>query len=518
MTGPTGDATGITGATGAGATGPAPASATGAMRPGTLARQLVLRVTALVAATAIALSVMTAIAMHSILTDQLDQQLVSAARRFLGPNPGGGRYPGSPDGSPGIGAGQTQGLLVYVQGLGGIVQVGSDQEIVPDSLTSELDAVPATDQPVTRYLTGLGEYRLIATSTGAGVRVTGLPTAGLQASMTSILLAAGAFTIVAIAAAAAVALGVVRRSLAPLARLAAAANQVSNLPLDSGEVDVGVRVPKTDADPRSEVGQVGVAFNQMLDNVEGALAARHRSEQKVHQFVADASHELRNPLASIRGYAELTRRNRAELPAEVGHALSRIDSESARMSALVDDLLLLARLDSGPALNLTEVDLGGIVLDAVSDARAAGPDHTWVVQVPPTPVTVRADRFRIQQVVANLLSNARTHTPPGTTVTASLAVGTSTHGPGPAGRRTDAVLSVSDNGPGIPAGVQATLFERFTRADTARVRAPGSGGAGGTGLGLAIVSAVVAAHGGTVSASSPASGGATLTVRLPGVA
>jgi two-component system OmpR family sensor kinase len=248
------------------------------------------------------------------------------------------------------------------------------------------------------------------------------------------------------------------------------------------------------------VGRVGLAFNQMLDHVEDALAARHRSETKVRRFVADASHELRNPLAAIRGYAELTRRADDELPPDAAHALGRIESESRRMSALVEDLLLLARLDSEPTLDLQPTDVTELVLDAVSDARAASPDHCWPLELPPEAIVARADRYQLLQVLANLLANARTHTPPGTRVTTSLRA-----------EGGHAVVTVCDNGPGVPAEVREQVFERFTRADASRVRRQG---ASSTGLGLAIVAALVGAHHGTVSLDS-VPGRTAFTVRIP---
>jgi two-component system OmpR family sensor kinase len=246
------------------------------------------------------------------------------------------------------------------------------------------------------------------------------------------------------------------------------------------------RVP--DADPRTEVGQLGAAFNRMLGHVENALARRQASEARLRRFAADASHELRTPLAAIRGYAELARRQPDTLPPEVEHALGRVESESARMSALVEDLLLLARLDAGRPLESEPVDLTRLAIDVTSDARAAGPDHRWQLELPEGPVLVPGDDLRLHQALANLLSNARTHTPAGTTVT--VAVGSSPE-------RDAAELTVTDDGPGIPAELQPDLFERFVRGDSSRSRAAGS-----TGLGLSIVAAVVAAHNGTVSVTS----------------
>jgi two-component system OmpR family sensor kinase len=226
----------------------------------------------------------------------------------------------------------------------------------------------------------------------------------------------------------------------------------------------------------------------MLGHVESALARRHASEARLRSFAADASHELRTPLAAIRGYAELARRHSGTLPPEVEHALARVESESARMSALVEDLLLLARLDAGRPLESAPVDLTRLAIDATSDARVAGADHRWQLDLPDGPLLVRGDEQRLHQVLANLLSNARTHTPPGTTVTVALG--------SPAGR-PGAELSVTDDGPGIPAELQPDVFERFVRGDSSRSREAGS-----TGLGLAIVAAVIAAHHGTVSVSS----------------
>jgi len=299
---------------------------------------------------------------------------------------------------------------------------------------------------------------------------------------------------IALAGAGIAATVVVRRELRPLERVAATAARVSAMPLDRGEVSLVERVP--DVDPRTEVGQVGSALNRMLDNVGSALEARHESEVQLRQFIADASHELRTPLAAISGYTELTRRG--ELPGDVEYPLSRIASQAERMTALVEDLLLLARLDAGRPLERGEVDLTRLVVDAVADAHVAGPGHTWQLAVPEEPVVVPGDASRLAQVLANLLANARAHTPPGTTVTVTLAP-----------QDTDVRLSVADDGPGIAPELLPHIFERFARGSTSRSRDNGS-----TGLGLAIVRAVTAAHGGTVTATSRP-GRTEFTVHLP---
>jgi two-component system OmpR family sensor kinase len=283
------------------------------------------------------------------------------------------------------------------------------------------------------------------------------------------------------------------------------------LPLATGAVALAERVPEGDTDPGTEVGQVGAALNRMLGHVGDALAARHASETRVRQFVADASHELRTPLAAIRGYAELTRRQPVthatvryganDVPEEVARALTRIEAEGRRMTGLVEDMLLLARLDTGPQLEHAAVPLSELVVDAVSDAHAAGPDHKWQLELPDEPVTVQGDRARLQQVLNNLLANARVHTPAGTTVITQLAVADGV-----------AVLTIADNGPGIPEAVRGEIFGRFVRGDSSRSRAAGS-----TGLGLAIVAAVVEAHRGRVDVTSYP-GSTTFAVRLPDAA
>ncbi|HLI42154.1 MAG TPA: HAMP domain-containing sensor histidine kinase [Streptosporangiaceae bacterium] len=370
---------------------------------------------------------------------------------------------------------------------------------------------PAPGTAYTVNLTSLGaDYRLTAIAGLDGdVLITGLPLSGVEHTLGQVAMAELAVFGCVLVLAGVLGTALVRLSLRPLRRVAATASRVAELPLDSGEVSLPAGVP--DSDPRTEIGQVGAAFNRMLGHVERALGRRAASEARLRRFAADASHELRTPLSAIRGYAEFALRHRDPLPGDVAHALRRVQSESARMSVLVDDLLLLARLDAGRPLEREPVDLSRLAIDATSDARVARGDHRWRLDLPGDPVLVRGDEHRLHQVVANILSNAGRHTPPGTTVSVTLAVAdgppagsgdpTVQRGTLPGGPRAE--LSISDDGPGIPPGLLPDLFGRFTRADTSRAR-DGEGGDAGksTGLGLAIVDAVVAAHGGCVTVTS----------------
>ncbi|MEU4239591.1 HAMP domain-containing sensor histidine kinase [Actinoplanes sp. NPDC026619] len=362
-----------------------------------------------------------------------------------------------------------------------------------------LIAVKTDGTPTDVNLGSIGEFRVVAEDNGDGtIRIVALTLSDLHQVLLKVALVTGGAVLIALVIAGWAAALIVRGTLRPLARVANTASRVSELRLDHGEVQLAQRVPEADTDPRTEVGQVGAALNRMLDHVGGALEARHASEMQVRQFVADASHELRTPLAAIRGYAELSRRSRAPISEEIAHVLSRVESEAKRMTGLVEDLLLLARLDAGRPLAHDPVDLTMLVVDAVSDAHAAGPRHYWQLDLPEEPVTVIGDGSRLHQVLANLLANARTHTPEGTTVTVSV--------------RSDeqsAVVHVIDSGPGIQPELQPHIFERFARGDSSRSRAAGS-----TGLGLSIVHAVVTSHRGNVSVQS-VPGQTVFTVVLP---
>jgi two-component system OmpR family sensor kinase len=457
---------------------------------------------ALFAVSFVIIGVVSTVAMRQVLVHQVDGQLSAVSRRAGGPPPGFPPRNGAPDF-----VGQPPGTLNVDILYGSVLSAGvvdpdvypSRQRALTDAQKAELTALPVDAHARTVDVEGIGAYRVVASRVSPDhVVITGLPLADVQNAVWLLLAIEGGVAVVGLLLVGFGGAAVVRLSLRPLRRVAATASRVAELPLAKGEVDLSLRVP--DADPRTEVGQVGAAFNRMLGHVGDALAVRHASETRVRQFVADASHELRTPLAAIRGYAELTRRGRDEVPPDVAHALGRVESETARMTTLVDDLLLLARLDSGRPLEREPVELSGLVVDAVNDAHAAGREHRWLLDLPDGPVTVPGDGPRLHQVLANLLANARTHTPPGTTVVTRLATT-------PGGC---ALVSVTDDGPGIPEHLQPDVFDRFARGDTSRSRAAGS-----TGLGLSIVAAVVEAHGGRVSVESRP-GRTTFTVSLEG--
>ena len=360
---------------------------------------------------------------------------------------------------------------------------------------------------------GVDTYRIYAGQVNGIVIVVGLPLSTVSTTIAQILTTVALVTTGGLLLLAAVIALVIRHSLRPLRAVAATATRVAAQRLDSGDVTITERVPASEADERDEIGSVGAALNSLLDHVDLSLAARQRNEQRMRAFVADASHELRTPLAAIRGYSELSLRSLraaqaagpAATPAQLAtsaeqseQSLERIQSASLRMTTLVEDLLLLARLDEGQELVYGAVDLTRVVVDSVADAQVAGPDHEWQLDAAEKPVVVAGDATRLHQVIANLLTNARVHTPAGTVVTASLtAIG------------GEAVVQVTDNGPGIAPDVAGELFERFSRADASRARHTG-----GSGLGLSIAKAIVIAHHGTITVDSRP-GRTVFEVRLP---
>ena len=442
------------------------------------ARLLVTQV-ALLAVVCACIGVATEFALQRFLMHQLDQQVVEAGRRSamifdMPPFPPPPQSPGfphrerfDPEAGPGPGflgapgqSTRTVGAVVAQRvpvDAGVITADGTRAEVSP-AAAEQLTRIRPNHRLSTVDLDGLGRYRLIAVhSRGGGETiVTGLPLSGIDDTLLWVLVMFCIVGVIALILATTVGVVIIRRQLEPLSRVSAAARQVADLELDRGEVRLPTPIVKVDpAGAHTEVGQLGSSLNRMLDRIAGALSARHASETRVRQFVADASHELRTPLAAIRGYTELAQRKRDDLPDDVAHAMSRVESETERMTRLVEDMLLLARLDTGRPLEREPVDLSRLVVDAVSDAHIAGPEHQWSLDLPDEPVVASGDEARLHQVLANLLANARTHTPAGTSVTTSLT----------ADDAGGAVLTVADDGPGIPEWLQPEIFERFARGD-----------------------------------------------------
>lgn len=473
--------------------------------------RLIVGQVAVLAVVCIGITAATELALRHHLLAQLDSQLSGTSYRssLLYPEPPRHHEPRVVKTGPGPrfldAPGQPAGMVAAVISDGSTVDAGyltssGTRAALTPTAQHQLEQIAGSRSPVTLNLDGLGRYRVVAAPSRnrADVIVTGLSMSNIDATEVRMLVIFGVVTLIAMAAATAAGVVIIRRALAPLRRVSQTATEVVDLPLDRGEVELPVRVPEADANPYTEVGQLGSALNRMLDHISAALSTRQASETRVRQFVADASHELRTPLAAIRGYTELAQRMGDDREA-VAHAMSRVASETERITRLVEDLLLLARLDSGRPLEREPVDLSRLAVDAVSDAHIAGPEHQWELDLPPEPVVVTGDEARLRQVMANLLANARVHTAPGTVVTTRLSV-----------EPSHTLLQVVDNGPGIPAGQQSEVFERFARGDSSRSRKGGS-----TGLGLAIVSAVVKAHNGTITVNSRP-GRTEFAVRLPG--
>ncbi|MEU0425510.1 HAMP domain-containing sensor histidine kinase [Streptomyces canus] len=476
------------------------------LRPHTLRARLTLGLLVLLAVSCAAVGLAAVVELNGFLTGRLDEQLTEAGNRFAVSL----EHKAEPkkDDHDGDEHADTRRQATGTFGARLVDRTVTNAAVVRPSGTLNVDLTAAdrerlADVPVDGRghsvgLSALDDYRVLATRGLDGdVLITGMPLEPVEAAVHRLELVAGIVFGAALTAAGVAGALWVRWSLRPLSRVAATATRVSELPLASGEVALPPRAPESD--PRGEVGRVAGAFNRMLGHVEDALTKRHASEERLRSFAADASHELRTPVASVRGHAELALLHPGPLPPEITRALQRIAAESTRMGAMVDDLLLLARLDAGRPLETAAVDLTRLVLDALTDARATGSGHRWELDLPEDPVTVKGDAHRLQQVLANLLSNARLHTPAGTKVTVTLETDGST-----------ASLKVHDDGPGIPEDIQPGVFERFTRADRST-----KAETGGAGLGLSIVAAVAEAHGGSVTLESRP-GSTTFTVRLDG--
>jgi two-component system, OmpR family, sensor kinase len=456
-----------------------------------LRARLLLGVVALAAVGLVAANVATYSTLSSYLLDRTDSTLDQTAQTLRRPGPGGGIRSAPP------------GTFVQVRSLDGdtVVATFSGATLPGASVPAPnlRDAVkpPALNRTTeaVRYFTvggahGGPEYRVRA-SIAQGDEAMLLVASSLRdvnSTLNRLLAIELVVTALVLAAIAGLGLWLVRLGLRPLDAIGQTASAIA-----AG--DLSRRVER--AEERTEVGRLGLALNSMLARIESSFRAQEASERKLRRFVADASHELRTPLSAVRAYAELYDRGAAERPDDLERSMKGISRESERMSVLVEDLLLLARLDDGRPLERERVELDEVVGEAVETAQAVDPDRA--IELHAEPATVLGDRVRLRQIVDNLLANVRAHTPPGTPASVSVTR-----------RNGSAEISVTDAGPGLDEEHLEHLFERFYRADPSRARA-----SGGVGLGLAIVAAVAEAHGGTASASSRPGEGTTIAIALP---
>lgn len=406
--------------------------------------------------------------------------------------------------------GISGGTVVALRGNNGAVQAawilgfaGDPQDDSVVSLVPAIDRTRLTSAKRDVTLVTADGYRTALVRVDAGIVQVSAPDGPLSESLRRLLIveaAVGAAVLLAVAGGGWL---LVRRELRPLEQIAHSADRIA-----AGEPLTAIgQVPSAGTlTAGSEVSRVAEALDAMMAQVGGSLAASRRSEAQLRSFVLDAAHELRTPLTSIRGYAELFDRGLADHPEDLAVALRRIAEESVRLGVLLDDLLLLARLEGAPEdapLTRAPVDLRLLVRDAAADARAADPARAIDLTEPPTPVEASADADRIRQLLANLVRNGLVHTPPGTPLTLSVGAVEMVGG-------RWAQIQVADAGPGIAPEQRTRIFDRFARVDPGRSR-----DAGGSGLGLPIVAAIAAAHGGSVWAQETPGGGATLCVALP---
>jgi two-component system OmpR family sensor kinase len=433
--------------------------------------------------------VATYIAFRSFLLQQVDNQLLQDARTvqaaLLRPR---GAFFAAPC------------FVEVLDASGAVQQQILIQGVTPPSLPSTLRpaASPTSAQPFTvpSAQAGAPYYRMLAVSVGDGTMVVGVPLTEASDDLGRLIAVELFVGVAVLMAAAVVGSWLVRLGLKPLAEIETTAEKIA-------EGDLTERVPVTD--PQTEVGHLAKALNAMLGRIEAAFQERQRSEEalrvseeRLRQFVSDASHELRTPIAAVRANAELFRRGGGEHPEDVPLVMARIEAEAARMGVLVEDLLLLTRLDEGRPLEQAPVDLGALAADSVEAARTIEPGRPITLTVDGS-VEVLGDRHRLRQVVDNLLANVRTHTPAGSPASVTVRQ-----------EGTRAIIEVADSGPGIDPTVGAQIFERFFRADPSRAR-----DRGGAGLGLSIVAAITAAHGGQAAATNRIEGGALFRIDLP---
>ena len=491
----------------------------GIWRSWTLLRQLVVGVSAVVMIVLVTVGVTSVLSLRGSVLGIIDAQLSGSADGF---SQAVTKYRTTPDASGKVPPPGAMKPLTHLigQAPGNVIALIQDGKVVDSAYFVDGEARPAPKdaiakiaelswtgtEPRTVALPELGYYRMVARpGDGNEILVTGASRKPAWQAMTRETGIVAAITALALLVTAGCTVAIVRFALRPLDRVAATAAEVATLPLDRDHHTIAPRVPEGDTDPRTEVGLVGDTLNRLLDHVGRALADVAASDRRMRQFITDASHELRTPLAAIHGYAELTRQDSAVLPETTEYSLARIEAEARRMNSLVSDLLLLARLDEGQDLDTADVDLTDMVVDAVNDAEVSAPDHRWLTNIPDAALWVRGDRARLHQTLANVLSNARVHTPAGTTVTTSIVTGRADDG------SEYVELTITDDGPGIEPELLPHLFERFVRADKSRSREAGS-----FGLGLSIAASIIEAHDGTIEAES-ANGKTTFRMRLPTV-
>ncbi len=447
----------------------------------------------------------TYLALRSFLVGRVDQQLVAAQRLVDGVSSAPAHSTGLVVSARVLRQIAPPNTFVQLRTTGNqvqaSVQIGPyDEPSPPPRLPADLHPArpTATGPKVSRLdvgaVAGTAHYRAQVSSLpgGRGILVVAVSLDDLSDTLSRLvhveLMVAG----IVLALLALGAFLMLRAGLRPLERIAATAAGIAD-----GDLDVRV----APADARTEIGRLGLALNGMLERLEDAFARRDRSDAQLRRFVAGASHELRTPLTSIRGYAALFRRGALDHPQDLAKSMARIESEATRMGMLIDDMLLLARLDQQRPLERRHVDLAQIAIEAAQDARARAPDQPIDVQVP-EPVIVLGDEQRLREVAANLVANAQIHTGAGTPVHVSAAV-----------RGGQATLVVVDEGEGIDPGEAEHVFERFYRGRSTAQN--GSGRASGSGLGLAIVAAIMSAHHGTASVSSEPGQGARFEITLP---
>ncbi|WP_332643171.1 sensor histidine kinase [Aeromicrobium sp.] len=478
------------------------------MLPTSLTNRLIVTAIALVAAISLLIALVATIVMRTYLINQLDNQVTGALERggmvVQGqvrldtngqPQIGQGNGPAPPD-PRGSRVGSISAVFGTNVSLGFTITKSGDRKELTAKQLDVLDDLTPDRKPATFEVAGLGSYRVAATEAPGGeILVQGIPTKDVDDTIRTLIWWEAGLGLLGILLAAIAGRILVGRQLEPLRKVATTANEVAAMPLSTGAVGTTVRVPAELTDPATEVGQVGEALNKLLEHMERALDARHESEQQARTFLADASHELRTPLSTIKGYAELSRRTGRADPDEI---LAKVESEAGRMSSLVEDMLLLARLDAGRELERHDVDLTRLVVEAVNDARVVDPKRKWTFDVPDEPIIVSGDEQRLHQAVTNLLTNASRHTPPKTVVTVRMHV-----------EATEVVIEIHDNGPGIAPDLLPTLFDRFTRGDSSRTRA-----SGGAGLGMSLVEAIMHGHGGTANVTSEP-GNTTFALRMP---